>query len=91
MRPYGTFGEISQALLEAALTPGRVSDLAARAQVSYASARYTASRLVERGALRVHQPGRPAKLVAAPLAAPPFGATPGAAGPQLQDVWATFV
>jgi hypothetical protein len=91
MRPYGTFGEISQALLDAAMTPGRVTELATRAQVSYAAARYTASRLVERGALLVHQPGRPAQLVAAPLAAPPFAAAPRAAGPQLEDVWATFV
>jgi hypothetical protein len=87
MRPYGTFGEISQALLEAALTPGRVSDLAARAQVSYASARYTASRLVERGELVVRVAGRPAVL-GVPPPARPQGQHEGLT---LEQVWAQFV
>lgn len=49
MRPPG---EISIALLtEAREAPGTVRDLAERAQVGYAAARYTASRLVQRGEL----------------------------------------
>ena len=66
MRPQG---EIARALVDAAgQEPGTVLQLAHRAQVSVPVARYTASRLLERGDLRVVQPGRPAVLASSDLA-----------------------
>lgn len=62
MRPRG---EIAIALLDAFRVPGTVSQAAERAQVGYAAARYTATRLVDRGELRVLEDTRPAVLVAA--------------------------
>lgn len=60
MRPLG---EISLALhYAAAAAPGSVRDLACRAQVGYDAARYTASRMVDRGELVIVQEGRPAVL-----------------------------
>jgi hypothetical protein len=60
MRPRG---ELSQALVKAAEQgPGPVRALAERAQVGYGAARYTASRMVDRGELVVLQGGRPAVL-----------------------------
>lgn len=60
-------GDIALAMCSAALKgPATVRELAARAQVGYASARYTASRLVDRGSLVVLDGGaRPAVLVVA--------------------------
>lgn len=64
MRPRGSFGEIAGALTKAAAHhgPGTVRELAARSCVAYSTARYTASRLVDAGALVVVWPGRPAVL-----------------------------
>lgn len=77
MRPRG---ELSQALVKAAAQgPGPVRALAARAQVGYSAARYTASRMVDRGELVVLEPGRPA-LLGVPSAVPQ---TP--AGDELAD------
>lgn len=74
MRPRGSFGPVGRALLDAAQTsPGQVRQLAARAQVSYAAARYTASRLVEAGALVVIDSGRPATLAPSSAAGPDEG------------------
>jgi hypothetical protein len=84
MRPRGTHGDVAAALLQAAQTlPGTVRDLAGRAQVGYATARYTVSRLVDRGELVVHAAGRPAVL-AAPL---PQQRDEGLT---LEQVWARF-
>ena len=60
-------GDIALAMCSAALKgPATVRELAARAQVGYASARYTASRLVYRGSLVVLDgSARPAVLVVA--------------------------
>lgn len=67
MRPRG---ELSQALVKAAAQgPGPVRALAERAQVGYSAARYTASRMVDRGELVVLEAGRPA-LLGVPSAAP---------------------
>lgn len=67
MRPRG---ELSQALVKAATQgPGAVRTLAARAQVGYSAARYTASRMVDRGELVVLEAGRPA-LLGVPTAVP---------------------
>lgn len=64
-RPTGSFGEIRHALARAASeAPGTVRDIAARAQVAFASARYTASRMLDEGDLEVVVPGRPAVLAA---------------------------
>ena len=61
MRPLG---DITKAMWEAALHPGTVRELAARARVGYDVARYTASRMVDRGQL-AREPGtRPAVLSA---------------------------
>jgi hypothetical protein len=84
MRPRGTHGDIAAALLQAAQTPGTVRDLAGRAQVGYATARYTVSRLVDRGELVVHAAGRPAVLAAPPL---PRQRDEGLT---LEQVWARF-
>jgi hypothetical protein len=60
MRPRG---EVSQALAKAAQQgPCPVRTLAERAQVGYGAARYTASRMVDRGELVVLDVGRPARL-----------------------------
>jgi hypothetical protein len=67
MRPRG---ELSQALVKAAEQgPGAVRTLAERAQVGYGAARYTASRMVDRGELVVLGAGRPA-LLGVPSALP---------------------
>jgi len=59
-------GELAQALLRAAAArPGTVRELAARSQVGFAQARYTASRLVSRGALVEVDATRPAVLAPA--------------------------
>jgi hypothetical protein len=79
MRPRGTFGPVGRALLDAAAAaPGTVNGLAVRACVSYAAARYTASRLVDAGVLVVIDAGRPAVL-----GPPAPGAAEGAAGAAL--------
>lgn len=68
MRPLG---EISRVMLcMAAEQPGTVRDLAERAQVGYDAARYTATRLVERGHLVRLADERPAVLGVAPPQAP---------------------
>lgn len=62
-RPRGSYGEIGRAMVNAAASgPASVRELAARAQVGYDAARYTASRLVRLGALEVAEEGRPAVL-----------------------------
>ncbi|MEX8518261.1 MAG: hypothetical protein AB3X44_07080 [Leptothrix sp. (in: b-proteobacteria)] len=59
-RPRGTFGAVAQALLAAAgQQPGTVRELAMRAQVGHAAARYTACRLLEQGALKPQSDTRP--------------------------------
>lgn len=64
MRPRG---EISTALLQSAASgPGRVRELAERAQVGYSAAEYTCSRLVRVGALVVLDASRPAVLALPP-------------------------
>lgn len=67
-------GPVAFALLSAAEQgPATVRELAARAQVGYGVARYTASRLVDGLQLTVLQPGRPAVLslpLVEPAAAP---------------------
>lgn len=66
MRPRGTHGEVARAMLEvAAQSPGTVVELAHQARVSVPVARYTASRLVDRGHMVVLHAGRPAVLAAA--------------------------
>lgn len=64
MRPRGSYGDVAQALLQAAgRGPASVRALAERAQVGYGTARYTASRLLSVGDLVVLDPGvRPAVL-----------------------------
>jgi hypothetical protein len=63
MRPRGSYGEVAQALLASADNgPGQVRQLAQRAQVGYAAARVSCSRLVARGELVVLDGGRPAVL-----------------------------
>lgn len=53
-RPRGSFGDVALALRGAArLGPATVRELAERACVGYDAARYTASRLVDRGELVV--------------------------------------
>lgn len=73
MRPRGSYGEVAQALLDAAEHgPAAVRGLAERAQVGYGAARVTCSRLVGRGELVVLDGGaRPAVLARAPGAAVP--------------------
>lgn len=68
MRPRGSYGEVAQALLDAATAgPAAVRDLAVRAQVGYSTARVTCSRLVDRGELVAVDGGvRPAVLARAP-------------------------
>jgi hypothetical protein len=76
-------GEISLAMLSmAAQQPGTVRDLAMRAQVGYDVARYTATRLVERGQLVRVADQRPAVLGVAPPQ-PPGGESLGLALQQL--------
>lgn len=63
MRPRGSYGPVAQALIDAArAAPGAVRELCERAQVGYSAGQYTASRLVDSGALVVLEPGRPAVL-----------------------------
>lgn len=63
MRPRGSYGEIAQALrAAAAAAPGTVRELAGRACVGYAAARYTASRLASTGVLVAVDESRPAVL-----------------------------
>jgi hypothetical protein len=72
MRPRGTYGEVSRALLTAAAQfgPAPVARLAEHAKVGYAAASYTASRLVAAGRLQRVNACRPALLrVAEPRAA----------------------
>lgn len=59
-------GEVSQALVSAAAQagPGTVRELAERACVGYAAARYTSSRLVSRGELVPVSAARPMVLAA---------------------------
>lgn len=66
-RPVGAVGDVSKALLSAAQAagPATVRELAARACVGYGTARYTATRLVSRGALVPVAEGRPMVLAAA--------------------------
>ena len=76
MRPRGTYGEIAAALLEHAGAPASVREIAHRAQVSVPVARYTASRLVDRGELVVLDGGRPARVVRADAAPAPAAECP---------------
>lgn len=72
MRPRGSYGEVAQALCTHAAEPRSVADLASRACVGTARARYTVSRLVDAGELVVIDGGRPMQVVrrdAAPQAA----------------------
>ena len=62
MRPRG---DISKAMLEAAREPGTVVEVANRAQVGLSYARYTASRMIDRGDLVVLSADRPAVIVSA--------------------------
>jgi hypothetical protein len=56
-------GPVCAALLDAAeRAPGTVNDLAARAQVGFAVARYSVSRLVQRRELVIIESRRPAVL-----------------------------
>lgn len=68
MRPPG---EISRVMVAAAAErPGTVRELAMRTQVGYGAARYTATRLVDRGALVRMSDERPVVLGVAPPQAP---------------------
>jgi hypothetical protein len=61
-RPQGSFGEVGQALVKAAMHgPGTARELAERVCVGYSAARYTASRLVSAGVLE-RDAERPARL-----------------------------
>lgn len=65
-RPRGSHGEVRQALLEAwRQGPAPVREVAARAQVGLAAARYTASRMADAGQLMVVVDARPAVLALA--------------------------
>jgi hypothetical protein len=62
-RPRGTFGPVARALLQAAVEPGTVDDLARRALVGRSSAHYTVARLLKAGELEVIElRARPAVL-----------------------------
>jgi len=63
-------GPIARAMLGAWRAPACTRDVALRVQVSMADAHRTASRLVQRGDLRVVASGRPALLQAAACDAP---------------------
>ena len=66
MRPRGTYGEVSKALLDAAKQqPGTVRELAQRACVGFDVARKSASRLKVSGALKPVHEGRPEVLAPA--------------------------
>lgn len=84
-------GEVASAMVSAAAVgPGTVAELAARACVGYDAARYTASRLVSSGALVALSAGRPAVLGAAgsnEMEEPP---APDGAGGQLQALPRSF-
>jgi hypothetical protein len=72
MRPRGSYGEVTCALVRAASEgPGTVRELAARAQVGFAVAERKASVLVDRGDLVVLDGGCRPRVLAAPGAAPP--------------------
>lgn len=83
-------GEVASAMVSAAAVgPGTVAELAARACVGYDAARYTASRLVSSGALVALSAGRPAVL-GAPEAAQAQQWSParlGVALEQLRSFW----
>lgn len=65
MRPRGSFGEVAQAFIAAAVeAPGTVLEIAKRAQVGHDVGRYTASRLVACGVLVPIGETRPAVLAA---------------------------
>lgn len=67
MRPRGSYGDVALAIKQAAeIGPGKVRELAQRACVGQAVARYTCSRLVARGELMVIEDRRPAVLAVAP-------------------------
>ena len=74
MRPHG---EIRMALLDAAKqAPGTVRELAERAQVGFATAKYTASRMIDTDQLVRVEDGRPARYAAPDCPAiPPGGET----------------
>lgn len=91
-------GALAQALLDAARHgPGTVRELAARSQVAFEAARYTASRLVARGELVEVTQGKPVILAAPQAAANASGpdmpqAAEAAPGPDpLQAVLAGWV
>jgi hypothetical protein len=69
MRPPRSFGEVAQALRDAASQPRTVRDLAAASCVGLHAARYTASRLVSAGELVRVREARPALLVRVDAAA----------------------
>lgn len=87
MRPYTAYGEVRTALGKAAEDgPGSVRELAVRAQVGYAAAKYTASRMLDRDELVVWQSGKPAKLALPNCPAiAPAGETLAAALQKLQQ------
>ena len=64
-RPAGTTGSVRQALLAAALIPGTDRQLAVRAQVGFALAKCTVSRMVEAGELLVLDDDGPRVVIAA--------------------------
>ncbi len=70
-RPAGTYGDVARALCHAASQgPATVRALAERAQVGYSTARYTASRLCDRGELVVLDGGCRPAVLATPSIAP---------------------
>jgi hypothetical protein len=71
MRPRGSYGEVTMALVRAAAEhgPGTVRDLAARACVGFGSAERKASVLVQRGDLVVLDGGQRPRMLAVPKAA----------------------
>jgi hypothetical protein len=71
MRPRGSYGEVTAALVRAAYSgPAPVRELAARACVGFDVADRKASVLVSRGDLVVVRAGRP-RLLGVPEQAPP--------------------
>ena len=84
MRPHG---EVRSALLQAAReAPGQVRDLAARAQVGFSAAQYTATRMLASDELVVVSEGRRNRVLAAP-AMPPGGETLAAALERLHQAF----
>jgi hypothetical protein len=83
MRPMGP---IAKAMRQAAAQqPGSVRELAERAQVGYAAACYTATRMVQRGQLVPLTTSRPVVLQAVDAAE-----SPAEALPQRQVQWWVF-